>query len=201
MSAKPDRRAVGRERVADLRPRNRLTTRKSGFRANQQAPRAALRPGNIGSLETMTAPSPVLRQAGVIPYRVVNGEVQVLLVTSRETRRWIIPKGNVAAKSTAAQAAEEEAFEEAGIKGSIDSQIPLGSYTYRKRLKSGRAQPAVVEVYLLRTVRQLRKWAEKGQRKLDWVSIKQAIAQHGEPGLGPLLDRLLELEHILVRGG
>jgi 8-oxo-dGTP pyrophosphatase MutT (NUDIX family) len=146
----------------------------------------------------MTAPSPVLRQAGVIPYRVVNGEVQVLLVTSRETRRWIIPKGNVAATSTAAHAAEEEAFEEAGIKGSIDSQIPLGSFTYRKRLKSGMAQPAVVEVYLLRTVRQLKKWAEKGQRKLAWVSIKQAIAQHGEPGLGPLLDRLLELEHSVM---
>jgi 8-oxo-dGTP pyrophosphatase MutT (NUDIX family) len=154
----------------------------------------------------MNASSPVLRQAGVIPYRVVEGEVQVLLVTSRETRRWIIPKGNVAPESTAARAAEEEAFEEAafeeaGIKGSIDSHIPLGSYTYRKRLKSGKARPAVVEVYLLRTVRQLKNWAEKGQRDLDWVSIKKAITQHGEPGLGPLLDRLLELEHILVRGG
>ena len=142
----------------------------------------------------MIASSPVLRQAGVIAYRIVNGTVQVLLVTSRETKRWIIPKGNVAIASTAAHAAEEEAFEEAGIKGSIDSQIPLGSYTYRKRLSSGEVRPAVVEVYLLRSIKQVKKWAERGQRELAWVSIKQAIAQHGEPGLEPLLERLLELE-------
>ncbi len=142
---------------------------------------------------------PVLRQAGVIPYRVVNGKVQVLLVTSRGSGRWIIPKGNVAAGSTALEAAEEEAFEEAGIKGAADSAIPLGSYTYGKRLGSGDVRPAVVEVYLLRALRQVKKWREKGQRMQEWVSIEQAIVRHDEPGLEPLLYGLLELETKLVQ--
>lgn len=140
-----------------------------------------------------------LRQAGVIPYRVVDGRVQVLLVTSRGAGRWIIPKGNVAAGSTALEAAEEEAFEEAGIKGVVDSAFPLGTYTYGKRLGSGDVRPAVVEVYLLRALRQMKKWREKGQRMLEWVSIEQALARHGEPGLEPLLYRLLDLETKLVQ--
>jgi 8-oxo-dGTP pyrophosphatase MutT (NUDIX family) len=149
---------------------------------------------------TKIAPFPVLRQAGVIAYRVVAGKIEVLLVTSRGSGRWIIPKGNVAAGSTAAKAAEKEAFEEAGIRGRIDSAIPLGCYTYGKRLMSGDVRPAVVEVYLFRTIKEAKTWREKGQRTLAWVTTEQAIARHGEPGLGPLLDRLLELEATLVQG-
>jgi hypothetical protein len=58
----------------------------------------------------------------------------------------------------------------------------------------------VVEVYLLRTIRQAKKWPEKAQRAVAWVSIEQAIARHGEPRLAPLLERLIELEPTLVRG-
>jgi uncharacterized protein len=144
-------------------------------------------------------PHPVLRQAGVIPYRIVGGKVQILLVTTRGSGRWIVPKGNVAAGSTAIKAAEKEALEEAGVRGVIDSATPLGSYAYGKRLASGGVRPAVVEVYLLRTIRQAKTWREKGQRALAWVSIEQAIARHGEPGLAPLLRRLLEQEIMLVQ--
>ncbi|HTZ67057.1 MAG TPA: NUDIX hydrolase [Roseiarcus sp.] len=147
----------------------------------------------------MTAPPVVLRQAGVIPYRVVDGKVQVLLITSRRRRQWTIPKGNIPAGSTAAKAAEKEAFEEAGVKGVIKSAAPLGAYTYGKRLASGTV-PAVVEVYLMRTVRQVKKWREKGQRTLEWVSIEQAVVRSAEPGFAPLLDRLLELETSLIQG-
>jgi hypothetical protein len=59
----------------------------------------------------------------------------------------------------------------------------------------------VVEVYLLRAIRQAKKWREKGQRTVAWVSIEEAIARHGEPGLAPLLHRMLELEQSLVQGG
>jgi 8-oxo-dGTP pyrophosphatase MutT (NUDIX family) len=141
-----------------------------------------------------------LRQAGAIPYRVVDGKVEVLLITSRRSGRWVIPKGNVAAGSTAIKAAEAEAFEEAGVRGVIEGGTPLGSYTYLKRHASGDMKPAVVEVYLLRTTRQAKKWREKAQRTVAWVSIEQAIARHGEPGLAPLLDRLVEIEPMLVRG-
>jgi len=148
----------------------------------------------------MIAPLPVLRQAGVIPYRVADAKVELLLVTSRGSGRWIIPKGNVASGSTVITAAEAEAFEEAGVRGVIERDMPLGSYTYLKQLASGHIKPALVEVYLLRTIRQAKKWPEKGQRAVAWVSIEQAIARHGEPGLVPLLERLIELEPTLVRG-
>jgi 8-oxo-dGTP pyrophosphatase MutT (NUDIX family) len=148
----------------------------------------------------MIAPLPLLRQAGVIPYRVIDGKVELLLVTSRGSGRWIIPKGNVGAGSTVIKAAEAEAFEEAGVRGVIKRDMPLGSYTYLKQLASGDFKPAVVEVYLLRTIRQAKKWPEKAQRAVAWVSIEQAIARHGEPGLAPLLERLIDLEPTLVRG-
>ena len=135
-------------------------------------------------LETMIVQPSVLRQAGVIPYRVVDRKVEVLLVTSRGSGRWIIPKGNVAAASTVIEAAEAEAFEEAGVRGVIERGSPLGSYTYLKRLASGYVKSAVVEVYLLRTIRQAKKWPEKAQRTVAWVSIEEAIARHGEPGIG-----------------
>src|ERR1700744_2721291 len=106
----------------------------------------------------MTAPNQILNQAGVIAYRILDGKVRVLLVTSRDTGRWIIPKGNVNSGTTPAKAAAKEAYEEAGVKGNITSPIPFGLYTYFKRLESGKARPARVEVYLLRVGQQLGKW-------------------------------------------
>jgi 8-oxo-dGTP pyrophosphatase MutT (NUDIX family) len=146
----------------------------------------------------MSATNQVLHQAGVIAYRILDGKVQVLLMTSRETGRWIIPKGNVNAGSTPAKAAEKEAYEEAGVKGTIASSIPLGFYTYYKRLESGQSRAATVEVYVLRVKQRLRKWPEKGERRLSWVSTKKAVRLVQEPGVVPLLLRLMELENSLV---
>jgi len=140
----------------------------------------------------------ILHQAGVIAYRVVGGRVQVLLVTSRETARWIVPKGNIAAGSTPAQAAKREAREEAGIKGVIENSIPLGMYTYFKKRPSGEARAATVEVYLLRVEEQLKKWPERRQRKLAWLSITEAVKVIQEPGVVPLLKRLAEFEGSLA---
>ena len=119
-------------------------------------------------------------------------------MTSRDTGRWIIPKGNIHADATPAKAAEDEAYEEAGVKGIIMSSIPHGFYTYFKMLASGEARPATVEVYLLRVKQQLEKWPEKGQRKLSWVSIKKAVRLVQEPGVVPLILRLNELEDTLA---
>jgi len=146
----------------------------------------------------MAATTPILNQAGVIAYRVLDGKVQVLLMTSRDTGRWIIPKGNINGRSTPSKAAEKEAYEEAGIKGAITSSTPLGVYTYSKKLHSGEAQEATVEVYLLRTKERLKKWPEKGERKLSWVSTKKAVGLIEEPGLVPLLHRLMEFEDTLA---
>jgi 8-oxo-dGTP pyrophosphatase MutT (NUDIX family) len=146
----------------------------------------------------MAATNPILNQAGVIAYRILDGKVQVLLMTSRDTGRWIIPKGNINGRSTPSKAAEKEAYEEAGVRGTITSSIPLGIYTYFKQLESGEARAATVEVYLLRIREQLKKWPEKGERKLSWVSTKAAIGLVEEPGVVPLLQRLMEFEDALA---
>lgn len=147
----------------------------------------------------MIALNRVLHQAGVLAYRVLAGQIQVALVTSRDTGRWIIPKGYIDGDATPAEAAEREAYEEAGVTGIINSSIPLGTYTYFKRLGSGATQPATVEVYLLRVQKQLKKWPEKGERKLSWMPAGEALQLIEEPGIVPLLRRLMELEDDLVR--
>jgi predicted NUDIX family NTP pyrophosphohydrolase len=73
----------------------------------------------------------------------------VLLVTSGDTGRWIISKENIKAGEMPCKAAENEAYEEAGVKGTIIGSMPLGMYTYFKRRASGQARAATVEVYLL----------------------------------------------------
>lgn len=140
-----------------------------------------------------------LHQAGVIAYRVLDGEIQALLITSRDTGRWIIPKGNISAGLTPLKAAEREAYEEAGIKGTFAGSIPLGFYTYFKKLASGEPAAATVEVYLLRVTEQLKKWPEKGERRLSWIPLKEAITLIDEPGVVPLLSRLMEFEDGLAR--
>src|SRR6266850_551987 len=149
----------------------------------------------------MAATRPILNQAGVIAYRILDGRVQVLLMTSRDTGRWIIPKGNINGRSTPSKAAEKEAYEEAGVRGTITSSIPLGIYTYFKQLESGEARAAAVEVYLLRIKEQLKKWPERGERKLSWVSTKEAVGLVEEPGVVPLLQRLMEFEDTLANPG
>lgn len=120
----------------------------------------------------------IRRQAGAITYRVADGHAQILLVTSLDTRRWIIPKGNIEKGSTPAQAAACEVAEEAGIEGEIIGTTSLGLYTYLKRLKSGERQPTTVEVYLLRAIRQLFDWPEKGRRDLLWLPVMESNRVH-----------------------
>jgi Cys-tRNA synthase (O-phospho-L-seryl-tRNA:Cys-tRNA synthase) len=74
----------------------------------------------------------------------------------------------------------------------------LGIYSYSKKLESGEARAATVEVYLLRIKEQLKKWPEKGKRKLSWVSTKEAVGLVEEPGVVPLLHRLMEFEDTLA---
>ncbi len=146
----------------------------------------------------MEATGSTLNQAGVIAYRILDGKVQVLLMTSRDTGRWIIPKGNINGRSTPSKAAEKEAYEEAGVKGVITSSVPFGIYTYQKKLGSGEARAATVEVYLLQIKERLKKWPEKGERKLSWVTTKEAVRLVEEPGVVPLLQKLMEFEDTLA---
>ena len=135
----------------------------------------------------------ILRQAGAIPFRHDPEGLRVLLITSRDTGRWVIPKGGVEKGFTAAQAAELEAYEEAGAQGVI-SELPLGIFTYHKRLRSGIEKPAVVEVYALKVRKTLEEWPERAQRRLEWMSVSEAVSLVQEPGMATLLHRLAEIE-------
>lgn len=142
---------------------------------------------------TAASPSDVLHQAGAIPYSLINGEVHVLLVTSRGSGRWLIPKGNIDPGLTPAEAAAKETYEEAGIRGKIATDTPLGFFTSFKTLKSGEEKPITVEVYALLVDRQLKRWPEAGEREACWMSADDAARSVREPGLARLLLRLKEI--------
>lgn len=126
------------------------------------------------------------KQAGTIPYRSNNGELEVLLITSRTRGRWIIPKGNIEDDLTARESARLEAFEEAGVTGRV-SKSPMGTYKH-----TGSSGNKKVKVYLMKVKDQSNKWPEKHQRDRKWMSVKKAKKKVFEKGLKKLLDELLE---------
>ncbi len=135
----------------------------------------------------------VLYQAGVIPYVFEDGELRVLLISSRDTGRWVIPRGRVERSHGGHTAtAKLEAYEEAGIVGDI-AELPLGCYTYFKRGPRGDSVPAVVRVFPCRFRQQKKKWPEMDSRIQRWVSVEEAIRMVDEEGLGALLRRLREV--------
>lgn len=128
--------------------------------------------------------------SSLFPYTIIDGEVRFLLVTARGSGRWLIPKGNIDAGLTPAQAAAKEAYEEAGIRGKITTDTPLGFFTSFKALKSERKRPVTVEVYALLVDRQLKRWPEREQREVCWMSADDAAKSVKEPGLTQLMLRL-----------
>jgi 8-oxo-dGTP pyrophosphatase MutT (NUDIX family) len=112
--------------------------------------------------------------------------LEVLVITSLNSKRWILPKGWPEPELTPAQSAAREAFEEAGVSGKIDAQ-PIGTYHYLKEKKDGSGMPCSVEVFALAVTRQLQDWPEKGAREILWLPLDQAAARVSEPGLRQLL--------------
>ena len=110
----------------------------------------------------------------------------MLLVTSRESKRWVIPKGNLAPGQAPHVGAADEAREEAGVIGAI-CPVPLGSFRYRKRKGSGASLMADVEVFPLSVSQELEKWPEKAERERRWFSLADAAAEVDEPDLADLI--------------
>nr|WP_026190742.1 NUDIX hydrolase [Methylobacterium sp. WSM2598] len=129
-------------------------------------------------------------QVAALPVRQAeDGSLEVLLVTSRETRRWIPPKGWPMKGRKPHRAAAIEAREEAGVTGQI-SKTPAGHYTYDKRLPDGSAVPCRVAVYVLTVTGELPSWREQGQRDVQWVSSEAAAVLVHEPELAALIRDL-----------
>jgi uncharacterized protein Yka (UPF0111/DUF47 family)/8-oxo-dGTP pyrophosphatase MutT (NUDIX family) len=124
----------------------------------------------------------LITQYGVLPYRLdAQGRPEILLITSKERRRWVVPKGNPIPFLLNYESAAREAFEEAGIEGPI-ATMPAASYRYGKRRRGGEA-PALVNLYPMLVTREAADWPERGERQRRWFSQEEAAASVEEPEL------------------
>lgn len=110
----------------------------------------------------------------------------MLLITSRETRRWVVPKGNPIRGLAPHVAAAQEAYEEAGVTG-IACPSPIGSYTYLKRKRTGRSRETVVDVFPLAVTDEAIMWPERAERERKWFSLADAAAAVEEPQLKEII--------------
>lgn len=135
----------------------------------------------------MSVASQVLNvQYAALPWRRHQGVLQILLITTRGTRRWIVPKGWPEAELSPPQCAAREALEEAGVVGEIASR-KLGAFDCHKRVKNGAMLPLHIEVFPMEVVRQRRDWPEKGHREIAWCTLDDALVRVREPGLRKLI--------------
>lgn len=135
-------------------------------------------------------PQPTRLQYGALPYRILDdATVEVLLVTSRATKQWIIPKGWPIKGLKPGKAAAREAYEEAGVRGRVGHA--LGNYIYDKHNRTRQAStPCKVHVFPLVVTRQSRDWPEAKEREAQWCSVSEAASRVGNEGLRALILRL-----------
>lgn len=112
--------------------------------------------------------------------------MRVLLVTSRETKRWVLPKGNPIKGLAPHAAAAREAEEEAGLLGAA-CPTPLGAYRYRKKLRTGASLMVDVDVFPFAVTTELHEWQEQHERERRWFSLGDAANAVDEPDLGDLI--------------
>lgn len=125
-----------------------------------------------------------------------RGKVELLLITSRDTGRWVIPKGWPHDKLTAAESAAAEAWEEAGVEGLVCEE-PLGAFTYNKVIRPDVIRPCIVSVFALRVVRLHSKFPERRERRRKWFDAARAARKVWEPELTELLLALSEETAVL----
>ena len=116
----------------------------------------------------------------------LDAPVHILLITSRESKRWVVPKGNIGSNIAPHAAAAQEAEEEAGVRGAV-CPTPLGSFRYRKRKGSGASLMADVDVFPLAVSEELADWKEREQRERRWFTLAQAADAVDEPDLRDLI--------------
>src|SRR6056297_286760 len=130
------------------------------------------------------------QQIAALPMRwKKDGTFQVLMVTSRDTGRWIMPKGWTMDGKKPWAAAEIEALEEAGAVGYIGREV-IGTHSYKKKLEDGSSLKCHVDVYPMVVEHLKRNWKERGERKRRWFTAKSAAKRVNEPKLAKLLKSL-----------
>lgn len=129
----------------------------------------------------------MLTQYGVLAYaQDAAGEPRFLLITSRETRRWIIPRGNVIPGLSPHQIAAQEAYEEAGVVGAVSGD-EIGTFRYSKKRRDGSSVPAEVHVFALSALRLEPRWPEAHERQRRWFAPDEAAEAVEEPELKELI--------------
>lgn len=123
-----------------------------------------------------------IEQSAVIPYRINKGKVEILVITSRKNKRWVIPKGIIEPDMTPVESAQEEAKEEAGVTGTAYPDL-LGTYKYKKWGGTCR-----VKVYLLKVENLMHTWLEDF-RKREWVNVDEAAARVKEKALKSIIKK------------
>ena len=122
------------------------------------------------------------RQSAVIPYRIRHGKVEVLLITSRKGKRWILPKGICEPDLSSAESAAKEALEEAGVEGRTSESI-VGTYDYQKW-----GGTCTVQVFAMRVETVHEEWLESHRLRI-WLSPTEAAERVDETALRALLRR------------
>ena len=132
----------------------------------------------------MSESEPVYAQSAVVPFRRVEGALEVLLITSRSRKRWLVPKGLLEPDMTPAESAAKEALEEAGVRGRTN-EASIGEFSYKKW--GGRC---VVEVFPMEVTEELDDWDEKDERERRWVTLDEAVELVDRKGLRRILRGL-----------
>ena len=129
-------------------------------------------------------------QYAALPFRQRGDRaIEVLLITSRDTGRWLIPKGWPAAELSPRDPAANEAREEGGLVGRISDHV-IGRYHYDKRLPDGTTVPCAVEVFAFEVERQMRSWPERDERRTRWFALQEAADTVQERELQVLIRSL-----------
>lgn len=169
--------------MAALRRTQSLRRRPIGYKNYASGSESEMKKQKSASKKVL--PDGALLQAAALPFRRANN-LEVLLVSSLDTGRWIVPKGWPMKGRKAFETAQREAFEEAGVKGEIASE-PTGSFHYDKRRRNGAVWRCMVEVFPLEVKSQSRSWPEKAVRKLRWCAWNEAAALVDDEGLGDII--------------
>ncbi|MEI2687133.1 MAG: NUDIX hydrolase [Cypionkella sp.] len=132
------------------------------------------------------APDQNAAQFGAICYRMHRGKVEILLITSRDTGRWVVPKGWPIVGLGAAETAAREAWEEAGVEGSIQA-MALGHFTYAKAIAGKPSVHCAVDVFALRVEALKDRFPERKERRRKWFAAAKAARKVAEPELRKLI--------------
>ena len=146
-----------------------------------------------------TSPAPKIQYAA-LPWRKTKRGLEILLITSRTTKRWIVPKGWPLKKCTPAECAAYEALEEAGVIGTV-ARKALGTFLYDKRRKSGKLVICKVEVYPMEVTTRRRNWMERDVREWRWCNCAEALELVGDAGLQKLIAKFARLAEGVAPAG